>query len=166
MYIGEPSFLCPMMIRASHRPSERFRIVPSPCGLRFAILQINPFFVNSACRIRGVTHRIPRMMFFIVTPDFLSVVFFVLQTYHMFERISSVFSNSYQIVIKAPLIHNNSLPLGLVLTALLLVDAVVIDRMLLAVHILTSLVEDIACVIKEIAYTDDDPCVQPLFDRT
>ena len=84
----------------------------------------------------------------------------------MFETISSVFSNSYQIVIKAPLIHNNSLPLGLILTELLLVDTVVIDRMLLAVHILASLVKDVACVVKQIAYADDDPCVQPLLDRT
>ena len=58
------------------------------------------------------------------------------------------------------------MPLGLVFTALLLVDAVVIDRMLLAVHILASFVKDVACLIKEIAYTDDDPCVQSLFDRT
>lgn len=124
-----------MMIRASHRPSERFRIVPSPCGLRLATKN-----------------------------HFLSVIFFVPQTYHMFERISSVFSNSYQIVIKAPLIHNNSLPLGLVLTALRLVNAVVIDLMLLAVHILTSLVKNVTCIVKQVAYTDDDPCVQPLLD--
>ena len=84
----------------------------------------------------------------------------------MFETISSVFSNSYQIVIKAPLIHNNSLPLGLVLTALLLIDTVVIDRMLLAVHILTSLVKNVACVIEQVAYAYDDFGVQPLFDRT
>ena len=84
----------------------------------------------------------------------------------MFETISSVFSNSYQIVIKAPLIHNNSLPLGLVFTALLLIDTVVIDLMLLAVHILASLVKDVACVVKQIAYADDNPRVKPLLDRT
>ena len=84
----------------------------------------------------------------------------------MFETISSVFSNSYQIVIKAPLIHNYSLPLGLILTELLLVDTVVIDRMLLAVHILASLVKNVACVIEQIAYTDDNPRVKPLLDRT
>ena len=58
------------------------------------------------------------------------------------------------------------MPLGLVLTALLLIDTVVIDRMLLAVHILASLVKDVACVIEQVAYADDDPCVQPLLDRT
>ena len=63
-------------------------------------------------------------------------------------------------------IHNNSLPLGVVLTALLLVDTVVIDRMLLAVHILASLVKDVACVLEQIAYTDDDPRVEPQLDRT
>ena len=84
----------------------------------------------------------------------------------MFETISSVISNSYQIVIKAPLIHNNSLPLGLVLTALLLVDTVVIDLMLLAVHILASLVDDIACVVKQVAYADDDLGIELLLDRT
>lgn len=63
-------------------------------------------------------------------------------------------------------IHKNSLPLGLVLTALLLVDTVVIDLMLLGVHILTSLVKDVACVIKEIAYADDDLGVETLIDRT
>ena len=84
----------------------------------------------------------------------------------MFETISSVFSNSYQIVIKAPLIHRDSLPLGLVLTALLLVDTVVIDRMLLAVHILASLVKDVACVIEQVAYAYDNTGVEPLLDRT
>ena len=59
-----------------------------------------------------------------------------------------------------------TMPLGLVFTALLLVDAVVIDLMLLAVHILASLVKDVACVVKQIAYTDGDPRVQPLFYRT
>ena len=58
------------------------------------------------------------------------------------------------------------MPLGLVFTALLLVDAVVIDLMLGAVHILASLVENVACVIKQIAYADDDPRVEPLLDRT
>ena len=82
----------------------------------------------------------------------------------MFETISSVFSNSYQIVIKAPLIHNDSLPLGLVLAALFLVDAVVIDRVLLAVHIFASLVEDIACVVKQVAYAYDDSGIEPLLD--
>ena len=72
--------------------------------------------------------------------------------------------NSYQIVIKAPLIHKDSLPLCLILTALFLVNAVVIDRMLLTVHILASLVKDVACVIKQIAYTDDDSGIQPLLD--
>ena len=46
------------------------------------------------------------------------------------------------------------MPLGLVFTALLLVDAVVIDLMLGAIHILASLVKNVACVIKQIAYTD------------
>ena len=52
-----------------------------------------------------ITKISPRTVCFIecdVTDMSLSVIFFVPQTYHMFERISSVFSNSYQIVIKAP----------------------------------------------------------------
>ena len=49
---------------------------------------------------------------------------------------------------------------------MLLVDAVVIDLMLGAVHILASLVEDVACVVKQVAYADDDPRVEPLLDRT
>ena len=72
--------------------------------------------------------------------------------------------NSYQIVIKAPLIHKDSLPLGLVLAAQSLVDAVVIDLMLLAVHILASLVKDVACVIEQVSYAYDDQCIQPLLD--
>ena len=56
--------------------------------------------------------------------------------------------------------------LCLILTALFLVNAVVIDRMLLTVHILTSLVKDVACVIEQIAYAYDDPCIQPLLDGT
>ena len=49
---------------------------------------------------------------------------------------------------------------------MLLVDAVVIDLMLGAVHILASLVENVACVIKQIAYADDNPRVEPLLYRT
>lgn len=72
----------------------------------------------------------------------------------------------YQSSFRDRLIHKDSLPLGLVLTALLLVDAVVIDLMLTAIHILASLVKDVACVIKQIAYAYDDPCIQPLLNRT
>ena len=63
-------------------------------------------------------------------------------------------------------IHKNTLPLGLVLTALLLVDAVVIDLMFGAIHILASLVKNVACVIEQIAYADDDLRIEPLLDRT
>lgn len=82
----------------------------------------------------------------------------------MFETISSVILNSYQIVIKAPLIHKDSFPLCLVLTALLLVNTVVIDLMLLAVHILASLVKDVTCIVKQVAYADDNTGVEPLLN--
>ena len=77
-----------------------------------------------------------------------------------FESLSNCYQSSFR------LIHNNSLPLGLVLTALLLVNAVVIDLMLTAIHILASLVKDVACVIEQVAYAYDDPCIQPLLDGT
>ena len=41
--------------------------------------------------------------------------------------------------------------LGADLSALLLVDAVVVDLMLLCVHILGSVIDDITCVIEQIA---------------
>ena len=44
--------------------------------------------------------------------------------------------------------------LGADFTALLLIDAVVVDLMLLGVHILGSVIDDITCVIEQVAYAD------------
>ena len=55
--------------------------------------------------------------------------------------------------------------LGTDFTALLLVDAVVVDLMLLCVHILGSVIDDITCVIEQVAYTNDDLCVEIIIDR-
>ena len=54
--------------------------------------------------------------------------------------------------------------LGADLTALLLVDAVVVDLMLLGVHILGSVIDDITCVIEQVAYADYDLCVEIIVD--
>ena len=42
--------------------------------------------------------------------------------------------------------------LGTHFTALLLIDAVVVDLMLLRVHILGSVIDDITCVVEQVAY--------------
>lgn len=82
------------------------------------------------------------------------------------QRFFESLSNCYQSSFRDRLIHKDSLPFGLVLTALLLVNTVVIDLMLLTVHILTSLVKDVACVIEQVAYADDNTGVEPLLNRT
>ena len=55
--------------------------------------------------------------------------------------------------------------LGADLTALLLVDAVIVDLMLLGVHILGSVIDDITCVIEQVAYAYDDLCVEIIINR-
>ena len=55
--------------------------------------------------------------------------------------------------------------LGTDFTALLLVDAVIVDLMLFRIHILGSIVDDITCVIEQIAYAYDDLRVEIIVDR-
>ena len=45
------------------------------------------------------------------------------------------------------------------LSALLLVDAVIVDLMLLRIHILGSVIDDITCVVEQVAYADYYLCV-------
>ena len=55
--------------------------------------------------------------------------------------------------------------LGAYLSALLLVDAVVVDLMLLCIHVLGSVIDDITCIVEQIAYAYDDLCVEIVIDR-
>ena len=55
--------------------------------------------------------------------------------------------------------------LGADFFALLLVDAVIVDLMLLCIHILGSIVDDIACVVEQVAYTDYDLRVEIIVNR-
>ena len=55
--------------------------------------------------------------------------------------------------------------LGADLSALLLVDAVVDNTMLLCVHILGSVIDDIACVVAQVAYADYLLSIEIIVDR-
>ena len=55
--------------------------------------------------------------------------------------------------------------LGADLSALLLVDAVVVYLMLLCIHVLGSVVDDITCVIEQVAYADYDLRVEIIVDH-
>ena len=55
--------------------------------------------------------------------------------------------------------------LGADFTALLLIDAVVVDLMLLCVHILGSVIDDIACVVEQVAYADYYLRIEIIIDR-
>ena len=52
------------------------------------------------------------------------------------------------------------------LTALFLVDAMIVNLMLFGVHVLGSVVDDITCVIEQVAYADYDLCVEIIIDRS
>ena len=54
--------------------------------------------------------------------------------------------------------------LGTNFSALLLVDAVIVDLMLFGVHILGSVIDDITCVIEQVAYADYYLCVEVMLD--
>ena len=55
--------------------------------------------------------------------------------------------------------------LGADFVALLLVDAVIVDLMLLCIHILGSIFDDITCVVEQVAYADYDLRVEVIVDR-